>query len=241
MAKLQFQDVLIYVDSKCCHSFPFHTAVSPVLRVLEIFVLTVAWNVFNHISWHYAINRLKMQGGNFFPCSAVQDCEAVVVFALRFILSDAEVQSWKSVLLKWRGPLWLNPTVVFLQQYQQRSWQWCRLLPHPRQGRGSTRSSPCKPFCSGPCFHNRGPWYLCDASRTVLMGKGDSCVHQVSVSPEFCYNGLESSWEVLPAWVVACGVFLHWLFPCGSTCSAGAQLTKGGSGITSTWKSTNCT
>lgn len=48
------------------------------------------------------------------------------------------------------------------------------------------------------------------------MGKGDSCVNQVSVSPDFCYTGLESSWKVLPACVVACGVFLHWLFLCGS-------------------------
>lgn len=86
-----------------------------------------------------------------------------------------------------------------------------------------------------------GAWCLHDASRTVLMGEGDSRVNQVSVSPDFCYTGLESSWKLLPACVVACGVFLHWLFPCGSTRGAGTQLTKGDSGITSTWKSTNCT
>lgn len=66
------------------------------------------------------------------------------------------------------------------------------------------------------------------------MAKGDSCVHQVSVSPDFCYTGLESSWEVFPACVVASGVFLHWLFPCGSTRGGGTQLTEGDSGITST-------
>lgn len=77
MAKLKFPDALICIDSQCCHSFPFHNAVSPVLTVLEIFVLTVAWNVFSHISWHYAINCLKTQGGIFFPlqrCSSSWDC-----------------------------------------------------------------------------------------------------------------------------------------------------------------------
>lgn len=154
MAKQKFPDVLICINSKCCHSFPFHNAVSPVLTVPEIFVLAVAWNVFSHISWRYAINCLEMQGGIFFPCTAVQIRETVVVFALHFILSDAEVQSWRSILLKWRGPLWLNPPVVFLQQCWELSWQWCRLLLHPWQGHGSTGSSPHKPFCSGPCCGN---------------------------------------------------------------------------------------
>lgn len=66
------------------------------------------------------------------------------------------------------------------------------------------------------------------------MGEGDSRVNQVSVSPDFCDTGLESRWQVLLACVVACGVFLHRLFLCGSTHGAGTQLTKGDSGITST-------
>lgn len=154
MAKLQFPDALICIDSKCCHSFPCHNAVSPVLTVLEISVLTVAWNVFSHISWHYAINGLKMQDGIFFPCSAIQVREAVVVFALHFILSDAEVQSWRSVLLKWREPLWLNPPL----------WCFCSSTKSAHgsgaapaaslAGHGSTRNSPCKLFCSGPCCRN---------------------------------------------------------------------------------------
>lgn len=39
------------------------------------------------------------------------------------------------------------------------------------------------------------------------MGEGGSRVNQVSVSPDFCYPGLESSWKVLPACVMAHGVF----------------------------------
>lgn len=95
--------MLICIDSKCCHSFPFHNAVSPVLTVLEIFVLTVAWNVFSHISWHYAINCLKMQGGVFPPAVLLKYVRLHCAFRSPFHPLDTEVQSWRSILLKWRG------------------------------------------------------------------------------------------------------------------------------------------
>lgn len=131
---------------------------------------------------------------------------------------------------------------------------WC-FCSSTESARGSGAGSCCVPgrdvglpgilpanhFALSPVVETLlGAWCLCDTSRTVLMSKGDSC-NQVSVSPDFCYTGLESSWKVFPACVVACGAFLHWLLPCGSTHGAGTQLTEGDSGITSTWKSTNCT
>lgn len=141
------------------------------------------------------------------------------------------------------NPCGKTPPVGFLQQYQGHSWQWCWLLKYPWQGHGSTRNSPCKPFCSGPCCRNPSGWVrdVCVMPAGLCSWLKVTRVHQVSISPDFCYTGLESSWEVFPACVVASGVFLHWLFPCGSTCGAGPQLTDGDSGITSTWKSTNCT
>lgn len=180
-----------------------------------------------------------MQGGIFFPCISVRVCGTVVVFALHFILSDAEVQSWRSVLLKWRAPLKAQrPRGVSAAVL--RALVAVVLAPATSlAGTWEHQEFSLQTVLLWALLQK--PLWVRDASRTALMGKGDSRVNQVSVSPDFCYTGLESSWEVLPACVVAFGVFLHWVFLCGSTCSAGTQLTKGDSGITSTWKSTNCT
>lgn len=47
-------------------------------------------------------------------------------------------------------------------------------------------------------------WHLRDAGGTALMGKGGSRINQASVSPDFCYTGLESSCKVI---CLCCGMW----------------------------------
>lgn len=109
------------------------------------FVLTVAWNVFSHISWHYAINCLKMQGGIFFPlhrCSSTWGC-------CGFRSPFHPFRCWSSVLEV--CPVGVKEALVAkpargVSAAAPRALLW--------QGRGSTRNSPCKPSCSGPCCGN---------------------------------------------------------------------------------------
>lgn len=123
---------------------------------------------------------------------------------------------WRSVLEvcpgEVKGPLWLNPP-----------WCFCSSAT-------SARGSGAAPAASlaGSWDHQefslqtillwallQKPFWVHDVCVTpagLCSRVQVTPVHQVSVSPDFCYTGLESSWEVFPACAVACGVFLHWLF-----------------------------
>lgn len=159
----------VLILTKCCHSF--HNAVSPVLKVLEIFVLTVAWSVFSHISWHYAINYLKTQGGFFSPAMLLTYVRLCCALRSPLHLSDTEVQPWRSIPLEWMGLCGCDPRVVSAAA--------------PGLAGGST-CAKCWPSALeavvGALLCARR---LMGASRTVLMGGGHSCSNEASVSPAF--------------------------------------------------------